>query len=189
MQRSVYIAGPMRGFPEFNFPAFDVASALGRALGWYVISPAEMDRAAGMNEKETYVSQFDPEQVRTFIRRDVSALVERLRPEKGDAIALLPGWEKSMGARGELFLAMWHGLKVLDARNFTPLVITPSFNTTEFHGPAERGDGQVPDVPSEFRSCSGGDCGLNPSVENQAYALANGESVECDVGNSCGCVD
>jgi hypothetical protein len=42
----VYIAGPMRGIPEFNFPAFD-AAARGRAMGLEIISPAELDRAHG----------------------------------------------------------------------------------------------------------------------------------------------
>lgn len=37
----VYIAGPMTGLPDFNFPAFHAAAAAWRAAGWEVFNPAE----------------------------------------------------------------------------------------------------------------------------------------------------
>ena len=41
---TLYVAGPMRGIPKFNFPLFDeVAEAL-RHKGHTVINPADMDR-------------------------------------------------------------------------------------------------------------------------------------------------
>lgn len=119
----VYIAGPMRGYPQFNFPAFDKAAALGRSLGWEVISPAEMDRQAGINEKENDTPHFTPELIRVFIRRDVDVLVNQLKAEDGDAIALLPGWTQSTGAKGELALALWAKLRVLDAETFLPKIV------------------------------------------------------------------
>jgi hypothetical protein len=33
----VYLAGPMRGYPEFNFPAFNLAAAKLRAAGYVVL--------------------------------------------------------------------------------------------------------------------------------------------------------
>lgn len=39
----IYIAGPMRGYPEFNFPAFNEATAKLRAEGHDVFNPAERD--------------------------------------------------------------------------------------------------------------------------------------------------
>lgn len=39
----VYLAGPMRGVPHFNFPAFHAAAAELRARGYVVFSPAEAD--------------------------------------------------------------------------------------------------------------------------------------------------
>jgi hypothetical protein len=39
----VYVAGPMRGIPEFNFPAFNAAAAKLRAAGHHVFNPAERD--------------------------------------------------------------------------------------------------------------------------------------------------
>lgn len=117
----VYIAGPMRGYPQFNFPTFDAARRLGESLGWEVISPADMDREHGIDEKTARAvpaNGGDPEWVRVFIRRDVDVLVNTLKAEKGDAIALLPGWEKSTGASGELAIAKWAKLRVLDAVTF-----------------------------------------------------------------------
>jgi hypothetical protein len=37
----VYLAGPMTGLPEFNYPAFNAEAARLRALGYQVENPAE----------------------------------------------------------------------------------------------------------------------------------------------------
>lgn len=161
MQRKVYIAGPMRGHPELNFPAFDKAAALGRALGWHVISPAEMDRAHGDTPEAVGPIGWnggEPAYVRKFIERDYNVIIRELKAENGDAIAVLPGFETSVGARGEVFLGLWAKLKLLDATTFQPIVVTPYFNVTRFPGPAERG---IPtDMPAEFQQCYGGQCGI-----------------------------
>lgn len=111
----VYIAGPMRGIKDFNFPAFDAARDKARELGWEPISPADLDRQSGVNE--TTEPQFKPEQVRAFVERDSKALLS-LHAEQGDAIALLPGWENSTGAVAEVFMAKWLGLRILYATDF-----------------------------------------------------------------------
>ena len=38
---NIYVAGPMRGYPEFNFPSFHAAAAQLRAAGHTVFNPAE----------------------------------------------------------------------------------------------------------------------------------------------------
>jgi len=116
--RTVYIAGPMRGYDKFNFPAFDAARDRFIQEGWSVISPADLDRKNDVHE-DTVVDQ-NPESYRTFAERDSKALLS-LKAEQGDAIAMLPGWERSTGAFAELAFARWLGLKVLDAETMKPL--------------------------------------------------------------------
>lgn len=117
-KRRVYIAGPMRGIKDFNFPAFDRARDLANVNGLVAISPADIDRENGIHET-TELPQSLEEAAhvnREFVERDVKALLS-LRAELGDAIALLPGWEKSTGAVAEFFIARWLGLNVLDAED------------------------------------------------------------------------
>lgn len=118
----VYIAGPMRGYEKFNFPAFDAARDRFLQNGWNVISPADIDRHDGIKEDEHKngdASEFDQ---RVFVYRDFFALFFIAHTGNG-AIAMLPGWEKSTGAVGEFFLARWLGLKVLDAETGKPLTV------------------------------------------------------------------
>jgi len=37
----IYIAGPMTGLPEFNYPAFNAAAEYLRSLGHHVENPAD----------------------------------------------------------------------------------------------------------------------------------------------------
>ena len=45
----IYLAGPMRGRKEFNFPAFKRAANELRSVGYNVLCPAEVDERAGFN--------------------------------------------------------------------------------------------------------------------------------------------
>ena len=40
---TLYLAGPMRGYPRFNFDAFDKARHALRLRGYAVLCPAELD--------------------------------------------------------------------------------------------------------------------------------------------------
>lgn len=110
----VYIAGPMRGYPQFNFPAFDAARDAWAARGWEVVSPADMDRQQdGLDENNP-----SPDQNHSFahyMRRDINALL------KVDAVAFLPGWEASTGANVEKVVAQALNLDLYDALTFAPL--------------------------------------------------------------------
>lgn len=92
--RRVYIAGPMSGIPDLNFPAFHAAAAKLRELGFDVINPAEIntDPSAGWA---------------ACMRADIAQLVTC------DAIALLPGWQKSRGASLEHHIAVALGMRVV----------------------------------------------------------------------------
>lgn len=119
-----YVAGPMRGYPEANFPAFDEARDRGIALGYGIISPADMDRVNGIDGTEGDEEYSGADMARQFVTRDTAALLS-LRAELGDGIALLPGWERSTGATAEFFVARWLGLRVVSAVDFQPIEDTP----------------------------------------------------------------
>lgn len=98
--RRCYLAGPMRGFPELNFPKFRAASPLLESAGWKVFSPADIFE---LNE--------DNNDQRRFVRRFTHIIINEL--SDGDAIVLLPGWEGSVGAQAERSVGLWCGLNVL----------------------------------------------------------------------------
>lgn len=111
-RKKVYIAGPMRGIPYYNFPAFDKAAAGLRDAGYDAVSPADIDRLNGFDPQllpEDHDWNTVPAEcggLLDVIRRDVNGLLEC------DCIYLLPGWEKSTGALAEYALARWNGCKV-----------------------------------------------------------------------------
>ena len=119
---TVYIAGPMRGIPEFNFPAFDAARDRWKAWGYDVISPADLDRDAGFDPTDTGEGNSHGFLVEA-IERDVAMILYMLKPNSRDAIALLPGWENSKGAAVEIALGKFLDLNFVDARDGTFLEV------------------------------------------------------------------
>lgn len=97
-----YVAGPMRGIDNFNFPAFDAAAAYLRALGHDVVNPADLGRAQGFDGTGS-VTEVER---RDMMRRDIYELTTC------DSLALLPGWENSPGARLERKVAEETGIDV-----------------------------------------------------------------------------
>lgn len=102
----VYLAGPMTGIPQFNFPLFDSVAEDLRRQGIDIRSPAEMDDhetrqaalaspdgapGSGTTNGETWAD---------FLARDVKLIADGV-----SAVAALPGWERSKGARLEVFIA------------------------------------------------------------------------------------
>ena len=102
----IYLAGPMRGIPEFNFPLFHKATKRLRDHGYDVFSPAEKG-------EEVLVTDNPGIQENIAFRRKVFALDMAYIAEHADTVALLPGWEKSSGARAERALAEAIGLNVM----------------------------------------------------------------------------
>ena len=125
----IYIAGPMRGYSIWNFPAFDEARDLFISLGYDAISPADIDREewggdpvtdlALRAKVEEIVANWTEEDIANVIRRDCEAVLS------SDTIAMLPGWEHSIGAVAEFFIARWKGITVLDATTGRALDYTP----------------------------------------------------------------
>ena len=100
-KKEVYIAGPMSGYPEFNFPAFFAAQNKLEMWGWKVWNPAAKE-----TEKEVQANA-------AYIAGDNKALVESgwdykgaitwdcMKVIWGDGIYMLKGWEFSIGAIAE----------------------------------------------------------------------------------------
>lgn len=116
--RSCYLAGAMRGVPQYNYPAFMAGAEALRVQGWEpVYNPAAMDiEEDPIDYTERSIEDqrlFDTySAARRFARRDVNVLLNKLHAEDGDAIVLLPGWEDSTGATAEVAVARWVGLRV-----------------------------------------------------------------------------
>lgn len=152
----VYIAGPMRGIPFLNFPAFDRARKLLTLQGWDVISPADIDRHHGVDEKDFptghEANTFTPAQIREVVVRDVNVFLHVLKAEEGDAIALLPLWVKSTGGKAEFALAQWLTLKVLNAETGGKLVAGVEGFEVRPHLSCEDGSCETPDRSSLERA-------------------------------------
>lgn len=111
----VYVAGPMTGLPDYNFPAFDRAAAHLRALGHTVFNPAENDRdngfdATGLAGHEAAEHGFN---LRETLKQDLSWICDH-----AEALAVLPGWHRSKGALTETALATALGLDYAPWNNF-----------------------------------------------------------------------
>jgi hypothetical protein len=92
----LYIAGPMTGLPDLNFPVFHRAAALLRAAGHTVANPAEINPDPGA-------------QWQACMFRDLEEL------DTCDGILMLPGWENSPGAQIERLWAKRTGKTILNA--------------------------------------------------------------------------
>lgn len=112
----IYVAGPMRGIPEFNFPAFHAATEKLRAAGHFVFNPAEADiKFHGVDVSKGNVTG-DAAQafkehgltIRAALWRDLEFICS-----EADAIALLPGWDHSLGALAEHATAVALGLSII----------------------------------------------------------------------------
>lgn len=101
----------MRGYRDFNFPAFDRAAGVLRDEGHVVFSPAERDRqhyGDDINNSKTGnladIPQFN---LREALLADLTWIVN-----EAEAIFLLSRWGGSLGARAELALAVALDLEV-----------------------------------------------------------------------------
>lgn len=94
----VYIAGPMTGYENYNFEAFNEAAEALRAEGYLVVNPAESHNGDQTLAWTDYLS-WDLDQIR-----------------KVDAIVLLDGWQATdaTGARLEIQYAMAHSIPVYE---------------------------------------------------------------------------
>ncbi len=112
----VYLAGPMRGIPHFNFPAFRQAALYLRGQGHYVFNPAERDnerRGTDISANNPAGSEDHAAQTHGFSLREALAEDMDFICRHAEAIAVLPGWEFSKGALAERATALALGLEVI----------------------------------------------------------------------------
>lgn len=95
----LYIAGKMSGEKDLNYPLFNSEAARLRALGYDVVNPAEL------NGKDMSWA--------ACMRRDIREMMTC------DAIAMLPDWWQSRGARLENYIAVRLGMPVYEAADMT----------------------------------------------------------------------
>lgn len=100
----LYLAGPMTGFEDFNFPAFNKMAAELRARGYVVENPAEHGVVDGADWAD-------------YMAYDLTRL------GLCGQVAVLPGWENSKGARLEVHIARELGMKVVNAHDLVSVEI------------------------------------------------------------------
>jgi hypothetical protein len=89
-----YLSGPMAGYPQHNFPAFEDAFKKLTAMGLSVLSPHRIEQPS--------IEWVD------CLTNDVGIMVREC-----NGIILLPGWPESRGAKLELSIALSLGWPVL----------------------------------------------------------------------------
>lgn len=94
---NLYIAGPMTGIPEYNYPAFRAAEAKLKALGFPVLCPVDSEEHNSSGSTQTWD---------WYMRHALRMVTE------STAICLLPGWQQSKGAQLEVTVAEALGLDI-----------------------------------------------------------------------------
>ena len=106
-----YVAGPMRGYSEFNFPAFRETTKRIRDLGCEVFSPVEYACKKGFDPTNMVGSQAELDEW-GFDFRDDLADETNFICRQATHIYMLFGWARSTGATAEWTLGIALGLTI-----------------------------------------------------------------------------
>ena len=106
--KPLYLAGPMTGYPQFNYPAFHRIARTLRSAGIPVISPAETDnpavQQAAMSSEDGKLAAdgtIGGHSWGQLMAKDVQTIADTC-----GGLVLLKGWGKSRGARLEAFTGL-----------------------------------------------------------------------------------
>lgn len=96
----VYVAGPMTGYENYNFPAFIAAAEKLIEQGYDVVNPVDHGVVEGAGWSD-------------YLRHDLAKL------SRCEKVFFLPGWENSKGACLEKHIAEELGMEIffLDSNN------------------------------------------------------------------------
>lgn len=121
----------MSGYPEYNAKAFREAAKFWTARGYDVVTPLDANSIAW---RRVHGRDFDPATdvcdwcdpvLGEMLAEDFAALC------RADAVALLPGWQKSKGATSELVVAVNLGKAVYEAHTGRKMDLSYSLTIEE----------------------------------------------------------
>jgi hypothetical protein len=133
----LFISGPMRGIPYYNFPAFDAARAAFEAVGFEVVTPADLDRAIGFDAIDLPAdTDWRAEaglDVRAAMKRNIDALLDC------DGVVFLAGSNDSIGCAIERAISARCGMQTITEGWYTipELVLYVQKNWTACAGKGE----------------------------------------------------
>lgn len=104
----IYVAGPMTGYVDFNYPRFNAVARSLRGVGLTVLNPVDAE--------EENPTPGVPQEWLWYMRRSIRMVSEC------DLVVLLEGWESSRGARTEFNLARDMGLPCVSAWAFADIL-------------------------------------------------------------------
>jgi hypothetical protein len=108
----IYIAGPMTGIKDFNFPLFFETENKLKELGHETLNPAANDSTDLETAiKDAISSSTNGTSWSTYLRRDLGSLV------LSDAVCVLQGWQTSKGASLEVYVAKALGIPLYILRD------------------------------------------------------------------------
>jgi hypothetical protein len=112
----VYLAGPMRNYPEFNQEAFKAGAAKLREAGHEVFSPYEDNLRNGLDSAGMAGKQAEAEKIRP-LRECIAADLSWISLH-AEAVIVLPGWKESRGATAETAAAIALDLPIFELEDF-----------------------------------------------------------------------
>ncbi len=101
----LYLAGPMRGYPEFNQHAFNDTAKILESMGHQPFNPAKADRDAGHNWDGASGTSGELQDAQYNLN---ASLLDDLTyiAEQAHGVVVLDGWQNSKGATAECALAV-----------------------------------------------------------------------------------
>ena len=116
----IFIAGPMRGYENYNFKKFDHTEELLRQLGFDVVNPARISRKFKESEVNSDIAVYNK-------MVDMQQDAERTC----NAILLLDGWQWSEGVKLEVRTASELGMQFLLESDIAEAIKYPVVHSQE----------------------------------------------------------